>query len=346
MTPVDFSNLERIDRASAAVVNRTLRTDYRLITHEVTRALRRWCEDATLSLTTISREPYRRDDGEVFALTHHGVRGSADLFVSDSLSRRLLDTVSGEESQRLDAFDRGFLYVVVADLVDRVKANGFPHLELRPESVSRKIDPLTFAFTATWAGETHAFALTTDVVFWEGVLAMTDLRPGGIGDATTDLVVSLQVALGRLTITRDQFLDLAVGDALFPAHGVTTEQISATDTGHLRVGDRIAPCAVRVDDLRWLCDITGSPHVDKTMEESATAEWAGAEVTIDVVVGETKIPLKELAALVPGYTLELPQTVSTQVSLVSNGEPFARGELVDIEGRLGVRITTVDRRGG
>jgi flagellar motor switch protein FliN/FliY len=64
-------------------------------------------------------------------------------------------------------------------------------------------------------------------------------------------------------------------------------------------------------------------------------------VTLTVELGRVTIPLHRLADLKPGDVLELGRHAREPVELTSNGRLVARGELVQIDTELGVRVTNV-----
>ncbi|WP_218122604.1 FliM/FliN family flagellar motor switch protein [Propionivibrio dicarboxylicus] len=61
-------------------------------------------------------------------------------------------------------------------------------------------------------------------------------------------------------------------------------------------------------------------------------------------LGERSITLGELKALRAGQVLELDRPLGTLVNVRANGRLIATGELVDIDGRLGVSIATLAMR--
>ncbi|MBI4367012.1 MAG: FliM/FliN family flagellar motor switch protein [Deltaproteobacteria bacterium] len=61
-------------------------------------------------------------------------------------------------------------------------------------------------------------------------------------------------------------------------------------------------------------------------------------VQVVAVLGKKTFALRELLALQRGQILDLGQEISTVVDLVANGKLIAKGELVEVEGKLGVRI--------
>jgi flagellar motor switch protein FliN len=65
------------------------------------------------------------------------------------------------------------------------------------------------------------------------------------------------------------------------------------------------------------------------------------EMNITVRFGKTDIPLKEIVQFGVGSMIELNRTVSEPVELLVNNYPFARGEVVVIDGYYGVRVTEI-----
>lgn len=58
-------------------------------------------------------------------------------------------------------------------------------------------------------------------------------------------------------------------------------------------------------------------------------------------VGERTMTLGELQALQEGQVIELGQPLSTAVSIRVNGSLVGTGELVEVDGRLGVSVTSI-----
>jgi flagellar motor switch protein FliN len=66
-----------------------------------------------------------------------------------------------------------------------------------------------------------------------------------------------------------------------------------------------------------------------------------ADVVLDVTVelGRSRIPIRELLALDEGGVIRLGRPVGEPVDLLVNGLATARGEIVVVDGRLGLRVT-------
>lgn len=65
------------------------------------------------------------------------------------------------------------------------------------------------------------------------------------------------------------------------------------------------------------------------------------EMNVTVRFGTAEIPLREIVRFGVGSTVELDRTVDEPVELLVNNYPFARGEVVVVDGYYGVRVTEI-----
>jgi len=72
---------------------------------------------------------------------------------------------------------------------------------------------------------------------------------------------------------------------------------------------------------------------------------AAADVPVQIVavMGKKSITMRELVLLKLGDVIELARPANEVVDLVVGGKLFAKGELVDVDGKLGVRIVRIIR---
>lgn len=89
------------------------------------------------------------------------------------------------------------------------------------------------------------------------------------------------------------------------------------------------------------CDAVPREAVPVSISRESTPAPTEVPVTLVVELGRVTIPLHRLADLKPGDVLELGRHAREPVELTSNGRLVARGELVQIDTELGVRITNV-----
>ena len=72
---------------------------------------------------------------------------------------------------------------------------------------------------------------------------------------------------------------------------------------------------------------------------------SGGALDIDVLpvqlvflAGETEVTLRDLRHIAPGYVFDLRRPVDRHVEVRANGRRIGIGELVEIDGRVGVRM--------
>lgn len=97
-------------------------------------------------------------------------------------------------------------------------------------------------------------------------------------------------------------------------------------------------------------------HPEKTGEEHAATEVAapngnGAEINLDalldvpvtlsVEIGRSRVPIKQLLSLNQGSVLELDKEVNEPLDLLVNGTLMARGEVVVVDGKFGLRLIDI-----
>lgn len=85
--------------------------------------------------------------------------------------------------------------------------------------------------------------------------------------------------------------------------------------------------------------LTGSTK-EKEIEQGIILEEIPITITYDL--GKTKIPLGDLEKIGIGYTLELDGDLGKLVTLRIENKVFGQGEIVEIGGRLGVRVTQLN----
>lgn len=82
-----------------------------------------------------------------------------------------------------------------------------------------------------------------------------------------------------------------------------------------------------------------APAESVNVGEQALGLTADMPVQLVAVLGKKRITMHDLMQLQQGQIFDLGAPVSQFVDLVANGKLVAKGELVDIDGQLGVRLT-------
>lgn len=91
-----------------------------------------------------------------------------------------------------------------------------------------------------------------------------------------------------------------------------------------------------------------SQQVKETKQEVSDGElteklrrFLDIPLQVEVVVGSTVMTIGELLYLTPGSIVELDQNVESPVDIKVNGKLIAKGEIVIVEDRFGVRIIDI-----
>lgn len=161
--------------------------------------------------------------------------------------------------------------------------------------------------------------------------------PGHLAGARCELGVEL----GHAVLLGADLAALAVGDVVVcgrPEHGEALLRFAGARRGFaVTLEHHSASTALH------LAALVHAPEVPTMSEPALTgaALLADASLPATVELGRITLPAEELAALKAGDTLLLGRTLSQPLDLVVGGKVLARGELVDVEGELGFRVTSL-----
>lgn len=67
-------------------------------------------------------------------------------------------------------------------------------------------------------------------------------------------------------------------------------------------------------------------------------DFSGLPIRLHVILSQTELSLADLNGLAAGTIIELERGKADPVHLAANGAVIGSGELVEVEGKLGVRI--------
>jgi type III secretion system YscQ/HrcQ family protein len=286
-------------------------------------------------------------DAVVLAIARGRDRGRLSL--AQPFAARLVDTALGgrgifSAARPLGPAERGVLVALLAPLLDAIGWS--PDLSPPPP-------PL--------AGP--AIAVGVEGAFGVGVLRLE--LPASTGPSSpkawrrraADLPVAARVEIAATALTAAELAKLACGDALV-FDGTGAIAADADCEGRLAIGTYRAP--LRIDPRGALTlvgdfQLTGAPGGPKvgvvsegTMDvtgptEMATAALAAAPIEIVAELARLTLRGEELLGLAPGVVLTLAADRRRAVVLRAGGEAWAEGELCDVEGELGVRVTRLLR---
>lgn len=174
------------------------------------------------------------------------------------------------------------------------------------------------------------------------------------------LPLHFAVTLGEACLTARDYADLGPGDLIRPH----TCWFEPSGRGALQLGHRhIAVCwdasarALRIEQLSLrssaMNDCDASVRAIATPEPAATppsplagdladeiAALAQHSIRLRFLLGGIEISLGELARLAPGQLLRLQESLPPTVSILANGMVVGYGELVELDARLAIQIST------
>lgn len=165
--------------------------------------------------------------------------------------------------------------------------------------------------------------------------------PSWIGEA--HLPLRLPIVLGEVPLTVADLQSLIAGDVVLLPTSTPGEGLRV----HLPVTARHALSASIDGDRLTFLDRGNFMSTDVSEPGDAAQPAASSlpavpveEVTLKVVfdLGEIELSLPEVRALVPGQVIDLGRLPTQAVRVSVNGRRIGTGEIVEIEGRLGVRL--------
>lgn len=174
----------------------------------------------------------------------------------------------------------------------------------------------------------------------------------------------LYAEIGRAEVSARDLRGVRTGDVVLLDELTLRADKGEAGTARLRVGAGRAGrllAAVAIEDGRYQAAITGyepgeepkhdagstmdppgESNVSESQGEGAGADLLG-DIPLQIAVELARIPVsaEQVVALRTGQVLDLGKLPGEPVELSVNGKVVARGELVEIEGHLGVRVLSV-----
>ena len=268
--------------------------------------------------------------------------------------------LAAEGHRQITPVEWGILSFVFARALDRLDARPGPlgAWDLTIDRVGPDpFDPRDLGPIITWRWPARLGGVAGSIRLWvpESILARLGSSPPppiGVGPSHAALSATWRAEAGTITLARG--LARLKPGAVLPVDGMALRGTVATPDGPIAL-------ACRDRDGRSWFDVEAMPngagarvilrsslHREPTPREPlavnptpTTAGPADVPVTLVVELGRVNLALSRLADLKPGDVVELGRHSREPVELTSNGKLVARGELVQIDTELGVRVTNV-----
>ena len=88
---------------------------------------------------------------------------------------------------------------------------------------------------------------------------------------------------------------------------------------------------------------SSTPSAEVAEESPDLTRFADIKIKVQAVLGGMTMPIADLLALRSGSVVDLDRRVGEPVDLVVHGRAIARGELVLVDGALGLTLTEIVR---
>ncbi|ARJ41332.1 hypothetical protein B1H58_04450 [Pantoea alhagi] len=168
----------------------------------------------------------------------------------------------------------------------------------------------------------------------------------------SDLPLSFPLTVGALTLSVGQLRQLRPEDVLLPTHAafspygegslqlaglrLTGELTGEADRAFFTLSDlEIAPVTFPYDND----DMAPATQPDEAWQSEPAPALDGLPLALTVRCGQLRLTLGELQHLSAGTTVMVDNVRPGEALLCHGDFPLAKGELVDVEGRLGLQIT-------
>jgi type III secretion protein Q len=252
---------------------------------------------------------------------------SATLEVDSRLVARALEQLGGEATRTPAARDAtareaALLHLCTLAAIDALQGGPVealvPRLELRAGAPPSR-DALVVALELAVGEERGRGRLRVPAA------ALRALSRGAEPtEAAAALRIELALRTGTATLARAELDLLAPGDVLLLDDGVRRDELALP--GGLTLRGRLEGSAFHVQEI------------------AMTETQASYPLTLTVEVARVTVTFGELARLEPGAVLALDARRDGAVVLRAGERALARGELVDLDGALGVRLIELEGR--
>lgn len=284
----------------------------------------------------------------------------ARVLVDSDPTHRTLDLpVAADEIARLPA---GFQAVVIAgacaDMLGRAAGLGFP------------AEPRAFARGSALREARRTFASDSVRLGWQlrddedhvwlrgDLLLATDLgtrvldlagstSPKGRAEVVGTWPLAGRIEVGQTELSLNELASIDPADVIVVGDHQWDRQVAEVRIGDwfcygAEVGEQVLTVVYRREVRRVSEKETGNARGGsgdrEALTETPLTDVDDMPVTVTFDLGEVDVPIGELYRIDEGYTFDLHRPLDGAVTMRVNGRIVGRGELVDVEGSLGVRV--------
>ena len=167
------------------------------------------------------------------------------------------------------------------------------------------------------------------------VVELLKLLPAQIQPQTTDVTVWAGLELGRAKVSNEEASNLGVNDIVFFDFHVTGQQLI------IRLSPDVAFLGEAAESQITIKHRMDPMANDQIHHDQNPIDLSDIDVDLVFEVGRQQFSAQEVQALRAGHIFELDRPVEQPVQVKAGGKVIAECQLVQINNRLGARITHI-----
>ncbi|MDD7805074.1 MAG: type III secretion system cytoplasmic ring protein SctQ [Endozoicomonas sp. (ex Botrylloides leachii)] len=171
----------------------------------------------------------------------------------------------------------------------------------------------------------------SDVIF-----SLFNALPRAYNPAMQNIPVRAGIELGRSLLSTKEIKELETGDIIFLQQHVTGNQIIIRLNPHIAFIAEMDGEQVTIQQRIITMD-------DELNEHEEGVDLADLSVELLFEIGRQQFNASDLTGLNPGFVFELDRPIEQPVRIRANGKVIAECQLVQIENRLGAKITQLNK---
>ena len=177
------------------------------------------------------------------------------------------------------------------------------------------------------------------------IMELLNYLPAHTQSTMPDIPIWAELILGRSTVSRLEISTLATGDIVFLQQHVTDQQVVVRASPHLAfVGETHDSQVI----IRQRMELMDEQEHQQHPEEAQAPQQGGvnmADIPVELLfeIGRQQFSAADIQAMQEGYTFDLERPVDQPVRIRANGKIIAECQLIQIENRLGARITQLHK---
>jgi flagellar motor switch/type III secretory pathway protein FliN len=282
-----------------------------------------------------------------FELADAGVRCTLSIepeLAANLLARVLRRPITLTQPGALDHSLSGALHALAFELARRSSAQGAIHL-LEPSAAHAHAGDVFVQATLLVSGTAYQVQAALELTELPKLRELTLAELG-------ELPIALPLVIGWGLAERAALADFVPGNAWFPGPGLWLDTTGAgpvalaapgQDRGHRATLSPDGKIVLRGGSVQLLPDAGEFMSEPEKPDASLADAVLDSPVVVRIEVGAVSMSAREWAELAPGDVIESGRRVAEPVVLRVAGREVARGELVNLEGELGVRIRELVR---